>query len=163
MAINDSCVDDFIRKGRTLIGALLECGAGKYFIEYLSWGLSTDGQRCVEREVRMFDYKWFNALVKCGYLLHEAIVLRAIDKLESQGYKVIWRSDEYPEEIKKYGDPDLIAVKDNEIVIFEAKVDDQLNRYSRAAKEVDGKLIIAINVLTGRNIEVWGLDELNIE
>jgi hypothetical protein len=166
LVLDDNCVDSAVRGGRTLIGALVECGAGKQTVDYATWLLTTisSGSRtfCIEASIKQ-GYTWTKALLRCGFTLHEVIVLRAVERFENRGYTVLWRYEDLPEEIKRYGEPDLVAVKDGEMIIFEAKDDDQLRRYSQAAREVGGRIILALSMLSGENVEVWGLKELGIE
>jgi hypothetical protein len=106
---------------------------------------------------------WTKAFLECSRDAHKLLEIRAVIKLENMGYKVIWRYDDLPKEIKKYGEPDLVAVKDGEIIILEVKTSDQLRRYSKAAKELDSKLVLVFDVYGGENTEVWGLSDLGIE
>ena len=86
---------------------------------------------------------------------HEVLRICAEEKLKSMGYKIISR-EETPEWIKSVGSPDIVAVKDREYILAEVKPSDQLKRYSKAK----AKLILITDIETGKDIEVWGIKEL---
>ena len=86
---------------------------------------------------------------------HGVLERLAIDKLKRMGYRIISR-DDAPEWIRRVGSPDIIAERGGEHVIVEVKPSVQLWRYSKAK----AKLILITNVKSGRNVEVWGLREL---
>ena len=79
----------------------------------------------------------------------------AEEKLKEMGYR-IYRRDEAPEDIKRVGSPDIIAEKDGKWLLAEVKILGQLTRY----EEAKAKLILVTNVRRGRNIEIWGYEEL---
>jgi len=86
---------------------------------------------------------------------HGFLKEKAKEKLRKMGYRIIAR-EQAPEWIKVVGDPDIIAVKDDEYVLVEVKLSGQLKRYSKAK----ARLILVTDVDEGKAVEVWGIKEL---
>ncbi|GBF08364.1 hypothetical protein apy_00890 [Aeropyrum pernix] len=53
-------------------------------------------------------------------------------------------------------------MKGKDIVLVEIKEWDQIRRYSIAAEEIRGRLIIVLNVLDGDKVSVWGFKQLGL-
>ena len=64
--------------------------------------------------------------------------------------------------MRRRGAPDLVAHKNGKWILVEVKDVDQLHRYSEAAEELGGELLIVVNVISGGKVKVWGLEELGL-
>ncbi|MEM2014136.1 MAG: hypothetical protein QXJ16_01580 [Desulfurococcaceae archaeon] len=86
--------------------------------------------------------------------LHEVLRIAAEERLKEMGYRVIHR-DHAPDWIKRAGNPDIIAVKNDEYVLVEVKPSSRLRRYSK----VKAKLILVTYVEKGgcRGVGVKGI------
>jgi Holliday junction resolvase-like predicted endonuclease len=91
-----------------------------------------------------------------GFLtVHEVLRICAEEKLKKLGYRVVSR-DEAPEFIRRVGSPDIVAEKNGSWVLVEVKTLDQLARY----EEAGAKLILVTNVKRGKDVVIWGVEEL---
>jgi len=87
--------------------------------------------------------------------LHEALRIATEVKLEEKGYKIV-NYEVAPVDIKAVGKPDIIAEKNGEWFIIEVEPIEQLARYTM----MDRKLILVTNIKSCKNVEMWGIQEL---
>jgi hypothetical protein len=95
--------------------------------------------------------------------MYGCLLNKCKERFETDGYKVLSEQNVIREFIKSKGpkgSPDLVAIKDKEILLVEvierskasAMFIDQLERYSKI-----GKLIVVLPINT-TNIQIWGIE-----
>ncbi len=92
-------------------------------------------------------------------VMHELLVHASKLKLMKDGYKIIEKYEDIPSDIRRKigGNPDICAMKNGKYLFVEVCVrgTPHIGKYSKA-----GNVILVLPVRTGKNITVWGLEEL---
>lgn len=120
----------------------------------------------------------WDALKNVENSLHGRLVKACCERLKAEGYCIL--SCEFPhcsdvseEELRykiapkyglSYGDiarHDIVAEKDNELLIVEVSTSDRLAEQVVEAKR-KGKVIVVFPIDDARNIQVWGLKEAGL-